>query len=143
MCPVGNVATNFGAGGQAGETQLSWGSGAGASGPKHFILSLSDSGSLTTQVCNLDRTGCFDGAHYENFLNAITSKTAHHFVSDVWNGYGGDGGWTGCGGVNSPATQCRYAIMNIRVSSKDNQPLYSGKCAALNGDRAESTFVVI
>jgi len=133
MCPVGSVATNFGAGGQQGEYQEKWGSGAGVDGPKHYTLSLDSAGSLTTQICNLDGTGCFAGAHYENFMNRITSKHNHHFVSDIWNGYGGDSGWKGCHGRNSPATQCRYAIMNIKVTSKDGQPLYSGKCAALNG----------
>lgn len=136
MCPVGSVATNFGAGGQPGETQMKWGSGAGAKGPKHFTLSLDNAGTLTTQICNLDRSGCFNGAHYTNFLGKITSKYHHHFVSDIWNGHGGDGGWSGCHAKNSPATQCSYAIMNLRVSTKDGKPLYSGKCAALQGTDA-------
>merc|ERR1719498_199214 len=114
MCPVGNAATNFGAGGQVGETQLSWGSGYGANGPKHFTLTLDAAGNLKTRICDLGGvTGCFSGAHYENFINVITSKYAHHFVSDVWNGYGGDGGWYGCGARHNENTQCKYAIMNL------------------------------
>jgi len=133
MCPVGSVATNFGAGGQPGETQMKWGSAKSASGPKHFTLSLDNAGTLTTQICNLDKTGCFNGAHYDKFINRITSKKHHHFVSDIWNGHSGDAGWKGCNAKNSPSTQCSYAIMNLRVTSKDGQPLYTGKCAALHG----------
>jgi hypothetical protein len=133
MCPVGAASTNFGAGGQYGETQMSWGAGSGANGPKHYTLTLDDSGNLKTTVCNLDgTTGCSDAAHYENFLNVITSKNNHHFVTDVWNGNGGDGGWSGCGAYHNEGTQCQYAIMNIRVTSKDGQPIYSGNCAAMN-----------
>lgn len=133
MCPVGAAATNFGAGGQAGEHQQQWDGGSGPNGPKHYRLTLDNGGNLKTQICNLDGiTGCNDGAYYNSFINRITSKHNHHFVSDVWNGYGGDGGWTGCGARHNPNTQCRYAIMNLRVSTKDGQPLYTGKCAALN-----------
>lgn len=140
MCPVGIAATNFGSPGQLGETQMQWGSGTntstkhGADGPKHFTLTLDSSGNLKTQICDLDRvTGCFSGASYYNFLNRITSKYAHRFVTDVWNGYGGDGGWTGCQAIHNEATQCKYAIMNLRVHTHDDQPLYSGRCAPLNG----------
>lgn len=136
MCPVGSVATNFGAGGQAGETQMKWGSGSGAGGPKHFTLTFDAHGNLKTRICNLDGSSCFDGAHYEGFINRITSKNDHHFVSDVWNGYGGDSGWRGCGARHSPGTECHYAIMNLRVHTFDGRPLYSGRCAALNGGAA-------
>jgi len=150
MCPVGTVATNFGASGQPGETQRIWGNGIGADGPKHFILTLDQGGNLKTRICHLDGSGCFDGAHYDGFLNRITSKRDHHFVSDIWNGYSGDGGWWGCGARHSPNTNCRYAVMNIRVHTRSGIPLYSGNCAALNGqgsafisdDVANSTVIV-
>jgi hypothetical protein len=134
MCPVGKAATNFGAAGEVGENQEAWGSGSGANGPKHFILSIDANGNLKTRICNLDGTNCIDGASYSNFLNVITSKNNHHFVTDVWNGNGGDAGWSGCGAYHNEATQCKYAIMNLRVYTKSGQPLYSGSCAALNGD---------
>lgn len=135
MCPVGSAATNFGAAGGVGENQMAWGSGSSSNGPKHFVLSIDDGGNLKTKICNLDgATGCYDGANYDNFLNVITSKNNHHFVTDVWNGHGGDSGWSGCGANHNEATQCKYAIMNLRVYTKDGQPLYSGSCAALNGD---------
>lgn len=54
MCPVGSASTNFGAPGEAGETEMSWGSGSNSNGPKHFVLSLDDSGNLKTKICNLD-----------------------------------------------------------------------------------------
>lgn len=133
MCPVGSVATNFGAGGQTGEHQQKWGSGSGPNGPKHFTLTLDNSGNLKTQICHLDGTSCFSGAYYDGFIDRVTSKYNHHFVSDVWNGYGGDAGWSGCHARHTAETQCHYAIMNLRVHTKDGQPLYTGKCAALNG----------
>jgi len=135
MCPVGNAATNFGAAGGVGETQMAWGSGSSSGGAKHFVLSIDAGGNLKTKICNLDgATGCFDGASYSNFLNVITSKNNHHFVTDVWNGNGGDAGWSGCHAYHNDATQCKYAIMNLRVYTKNGLPLYSGSCAALNGD---------
>jgi len=137
MCPVGKVATNFGAGGQPGEEQMVWGGGAGPNGPKHFILTLDESGNLKTQICKLGGPhgggGCVDGAHYDKFLSKITSKIDHHFNTDIWNGQGGDGGWTGCKARHNPNTNCRYAVMNIQVHQKNGHPLYSGICAALNG----------
>lgn len=137
MCPVGSVATNFGAPGQPGESQMKWGSGAGPNGPKHFTLILDAQGNLKTRICNLDgHTSCLDGAHYDGFIDRITSKESHHFVSDVWNGYGGDGGWQACGARHNAMTHCHYAIMNLRVHSNDGRPLYQGRCAALNGGAA-------
>jgi len=147
MCPVGTSSTNFGAGGQPGETQMSWGSGWGAEGPKHFELTFDAGGNLKTKICDLNGLNCQYRAHYENFMNRITSKNNHHFVSDVWNGHGGDGGWYGCGARHSPSTQCKYAIMHLRVHTKDGSPMYTGKCAALNGNGqsvgfANSTLIV-
>lgn len=55
-------------------------------------------------------------------------------MTDVWNGNGGDSGWSGCGAKHNEETQCKYAIMNLRVYTKIGQPLYGGSCAALNGD---------
>lgn len=132
MCPVGKAATNFAAPGMA------WGNGSSSNGPKHFVMTLDDSGNLQTKICNLGGTaGCFTGASYRNFLNVATSKNDHHFVTDVWNGNGGDAGWTGCNARNNPETQCKYAIMNLRIYTKTGQPLYSGSCAALNGDSSD------
>lgn len=138
MCPVGSVATNFGAGGQPGEEQEKWrgASGASPNGPKHFILTLDGAGNLKTKICALGGPhgggNCVDGAHYDVFLSKITSKIDHHFNTDIWNGHGGDGGWTGCQARNNPNTNCRYAVMNIQVETKSGRPLYRGKCAALN-----------
>lgn len=134
MCPVGNASTNFAGQGPSGaEVQKMWGPGAGV-GPKHFRLTFDEAGNLATQICDLNGTSCFDGAHYNGFMSSIESKHDHHFVSDVWNGHGGDGGWAGCKAKNNEGTQCMYAIMNLRVYTKDGQPLFTdGKCSALNG----------
>lgn len=144
MCPAGSFATNFGAPGQPGEYQKQWGSAWGPGGPKHYVMTFDNGGSVATHMCNLDGSGCrYDGASYQNFINRITSKYNHHFVSDVWNGWGGDSGWKGCGGRNSPATSCRFAIMNLKVSTRDGRPLYSGKCAALNAEQSVSNSTMV
>jgi len=134
MCPVGNASTNFAGPGQPGENQMIWGSGLGTKVPKHFTLTLDTNGDLTTRICNLHGGKCFNGAYYKDFLNSISHKHNHHFVSDVWNGHGGDGGWTGCQAKHNPRTQCMYAIMNLRVHTRDGEPFFgNGKCLALNG----------
>jgi hypothetical protein len=143
MCPVGMAATNFGSGGGHGEQEMAWGSGSSSKGPKHFTLTLDGAGNLHTQICDLRGGNCFEGAKYESFMDVITSKTDHHFVSDLWNGHGGDAGWSGCGAKHSPSTSCRYAIMNLRVHTKDGKPLYKyGTCTALNGGSSLSNVAL-
>ena len=154
-CPVGNVATNFGGGGQHGEDQLVWGN-ATFLGPKHFIMTLGpysfghhdSGGNLATQICEVDGSNCVDGAYYNGFLSAVTATKSltesypYTFKSDIWNGFNGDGGWTGCGAYNNPTTTCQYAVTNIRVSTTDGSPMFSdGKCAALNA-ASSSTMIV-
>jgi len=56
------------------------------------------------------------------------------FLSDIWNGYGGDGGWWGCGARNNPNSGCQYAIKNIQVHTNTGTPMFSGHCAPLNAD---------
>eukprot|EP00927_Polykrikos_kofoidii_P010023 TRINITY_DN1422_c0_g1_i4.p1 TRINITY_DN1422_c0_g1~~TRINITY_DN1422_c0_g1_i4.p1 ORF type:complete len:376 (+),score=34.04 TRINITY_DN1422_c0_g1_i4:79-1206(+) len=138
MCPVGSWATNFAGGGGQGEYQMKHGSGSGPNGPKHFSLTFDTAGDLRTLICDLDGSNCYNGAYYNGFLHKITSKYNHHFVSDVWNGYGGDGGWSGCHARHSGGTSCKYAIMNLKVRTTDGRPLYSGKCAAMNGGTSAS-----
>eukprot|EP00928_Gymnodinium_smaydae_P006130 TRINITY_DN12132_c0_g1_i2.p1 TRINITY_DN12132_c0_g1~~TRINITY_DN12132_c0_g1_i2.p1 ORF type:complete len:317 (+),score=58.97 TRINITY_DN12132_c0_g1_i2:26-952(+) len=140
LCPRGSVATNFGAGGAQGETERSWASAAGLKGPKHFVATFdASSGTLSTQICNQDGSGCFNGAQYNNFLHTVastrgrTSSFPYNFVVDVWNGYGGDGGWQGCHAQNDANSMCQYAVKNIRVYTRDGSPLFTGKCAAMNG----------
>lgn len=140
LCPRGAVATNFGAGGEPGEREQSWASAFGLEGPRRFTMTIGGGGgTLATRICRLDGSDCFDGAVYENFLSVAASTRGrsvsfpYHINVDVWNGYGGDGGWYGCGAQNDPQTTCQFAIRNIRIHSKDGGPIFGGKCAALNG----------
>lgn len=151
FCPVGKVATNFGGPGGNGENEMSWASGSGLGGPKHFVMSLPDSnlvgssGDLTTQICNLDGSNCSPGGYYKSFLDSVVSAanksttSPYHFMTDVWNGYSGDGGWTGCKAQNMPNTTCQFAVRNIRVTTNDGTPMFSGsKCTSLNADANRS-----
>lgn len=63
------------------------------------------------------------------------------FLSDIWNGHGGDGGWTGCKAFNNPNSQCQYVIHNIKIYTVDGRPMFSGKCGALNGDAVELLYI--
>lgn len=146
LCPRGSVSTNFGAAGGPGEVQESWGGAGGLNGPKKYTMTFDrTSGSLTTVICHLDGSNCFSGAHYSNFLHVVHSTAGrsvsypYHLTVDVWNGYGGDGGWYGCGAQNDPNSQCQFAVKNIKLHTWDGSALFpSGKCAALNGYGAKN-----
>jgi len=141
-CPVGDLRTNFAGGG----TQLSIGSAWGLGGPKHIIMEIADSadvsagGTLTTQVCDLGGVNCHAGSYYTDFMartHANAGKVQsdpYVFLADIWNGYGGDGGWYGCQARNNPNTNCQYAIRNIQVHTNEGTPMFSGHCSPLNAD---------
>lgn len=147
FCPTGTIATNFGAGGARNEKEQSWGSVI-LSEPKHFVMTLlkaSSGGDLGTKVCKLDATSCFNGGYYADFLNTVNSArgkdatTPYAFISDVWNGLGGDGGWGACKAQNNQNTNCQYAVRNIRVYTHDGSSMFSsGKCTALNGEKSNA-----
>lgn len=115
-------------------------------GPKHMIMSLDASpslvsgGTLRTQVCDLRRTKCQQSAYYEDFMSRViptkgrSQSFPYTFLSDIWNGHGGDEGWTGCRAFNNPQSQCQYVVRNIKVYTVDRKPMFSGKCAPFNGD---------
>eukprot|EP00931_Biecheleriopsis_adriatica_P115776 TRINITY_DN91528_c0_g1_i1.p1 TRINITY_DN91528_c0_g1~~TRINITY_DN91528_c0_g1_i1.p1 ORF type:complete len:422 (+),score=48.53 TRINITY_DN91528_c0_g1_i1:38-1267(+) len=141
-CPVGDLRTNFATGG----TQMSIGSPAGLSEPRHIVMTLENSGdvnapgTLRTRVCRLGGHNCQDSSYYTNFLSTVAStkmKSAsdpYMFVSDIWNGIRGDSGWSGCHAHNDPSIGCSFAVRNIRVYTNSRRPMFSGTCAALNGD---------
>jgi hypothetical protein len=142
-CPVGDLKTNFAGGG----TQLSIGAAQGLGGPKHIIMELDNSGdvsqggTLTTKVCDLDRTNCRSSSYYTNFMDTVhatkgkVQSDPYVFLSDVWNGHGGDGGWYSCNARNNPNTNCEYAIKDIQVHTNEGTPMFSGHCAPLNADK--------
>jgi len=144
-CPLGQLHTNFATGG----VQKVIGSPYGLGGPKHMIMKLEDSGdvnapgTLTTQICDFGGTNCKASSYYPNYMSTVLATKGKaqsdpfEFVSDIWNGYGGDTGWWGCHAQNDPGTECTYVIRNIQVFTNDHLPMFdtSGSpCAALNGD---------
>jgi hypothetical protein len=150
LCTVGTVRTNFGAGGEPGEKQMSWGSAWGLNGPKHFLATLDSAaagGHLRTFVSDLGSGNAIAESYYLNYLNIATATRGGNnypftLVSDLWNGYGGDGGWYGCQARNDPNTQCQYVIKNIRFHTNDHCPMFSGgACAAMNGASADKVVV--
>jgi len=83
-------------------------------------------------------SNCHDSSFYTNFMSRVhaTAGKSHSdpfvFMSDIWNGHGGDKGWYGCGARNSPNSNCQYAVKNIKVHTNDGSPMFAGPCAVLN-----------
>merc|ERR1712050_537780 len=127
--------------GAPGEVQLSWAQASGLNGPKHFQATFdpeAQGGTLRTYRSHLDGSARTAGAYYTNFLSQVKSAAGNYpysLVSDVWNAYGGDGGWAGCKAQHSPSTTCRYVIRNIRMHTNDGKPMFSDStCSVLNGN---------
>merc|ERR1712046_515695 len=54
----------------------------------------------------------------------------YSFVSDIWNGVDGDGGWRYCAdGKTHPSSGCKTSITNIQIEAASGT--FTGKCAAL------------
>lgn len=146
LCWVTQVRTNFAGGG----TQEQWASPSGLNGPKHYSMTFEDSsnldagGTVRAQICDLGGANCYDSSYYTNFLSTVSSTkgkaqgSPYRFVSDIWNGYSGDGGWYGCGARNMPSGECQYAIRNIRIHWNPGAQGFNGKCAILNGNGSPS-----
>jgi len=146
-CPVGSLYTNFATGGH----EMPIGNPSDLGGPKHMIMMIDSSaslvagGTLRTQICDFGKTNCRD---YEDFMSRVSPTKGrgqsfpYTFLSDIWNGHGGDGGWTGCKAFNNPNSQCQYVIHNIKIYTVDGRPMFSGKCGALNGDAVEVVQIV-
>jgi len=142
-CPTDTISTNLG----CYSTDRSkckdaepWARASSSNGPKHVTMTINDVGDLEVQVCNLDRTGCQRVASYTDYLNSVY-PTSHgrdnvfRFISDIWNDRGGDPGWAGCKAVKNPRTECRYAVTNIKVSSKSQGAIFgdsASRCLAMN-----------
>lgn len=149
-CPVGSLYTNFATGGH----EMPIGNPSDLGGPKHMIMMIDSSaslvagGTLRTQICDFGKTNCRDSAFYEDFMSRVSPTKGrgqsfpYTFLSDIWNGHGGDGGWTGCKAFNNPNSQCQYVIHNIKIYTVDGRPMFSGKCGALNGDAVEVVQIV-
>jgi len=140
-CPVGNVQTNF----AGGADQRKWGEASGV-GPKHFHMEIVG-GDLTAYVCDLDGSNCKVSGQYIDYMtiaNACADKSSCYpfsFQSDIWNGYGGDGGWSGCDAQNSPNTNCQFAVKNIKLTGVDGNVFEpsSNNCLVMNAAASNYT----
>jgi len=140
LCPVGKVATNFaGCGGAPGGTchQQKWHSAHGDVGPKHIGMAVSKSGDITvTMSRRRQETGKY--SHYMKTATGARDNFPYSFVSDIWNGHGGDGGWKGCHAHNDPHSECEYAITHLKVYGHSGKSVFhSGKCTALNAKHTD------
>ena len=103
-----------------------WGHGGSSNGAKHFIGKIDhNSGDWTMHKCdNLNETNvanCQLISRYPRYLftnNGSKKNMDFHFVSDLWGGDGGDGGFANCGNYQKTETNCKYTVANIKVVHK-------------------------
>jgi len=148
--PNGNVQTNF-----AGpDGNMIW-----PIDPNYFIGHVTmwnRGGDITVAICNSEDPGSFDGsgscngagsAYRPDIYNSNACKNGncqYRMVSDIWNGNGGDSGFTYCSNrdnqgkpesehiVGLPSTDsCSSSVRKMRVKG----PQFSGKCAALSANQ--------
>ena len=95
---------------------------------------------ITTQFC--DSNGCKNGFTRTGYFKDILSGSnpdgkGMTFISDIWNGTGGDGGFAGCSKQSICKTNydsnCNYNISNIRLKSVNNKSLFTNlKCRIMD-----------
>jgi len=146
QCPVPTVATNLGcynAGqGDGCWDAQHWGRSSSSEGLQHMTMTLDDEGNLQIDHCTGGKQRCTAVAKYANYLNTVYPTTegrdnVYKLVSDVFNDRGGDPGWEGCQARKNPATACKYAVTNIRITSNSEAPIFpdpASKCFALNAE---------
>lgn len=100
-----------------------WGNAASSGGPLHFIATIDDTGTFSmTKYAHPYKNGSRGELvsryplYLETNLGSVTNQQ-FHFVSDLWNGGSGNGGWGACGTMNWH-TQCKYTIANIKITDK-------------------------
>lgn len=96
--------------------------------------------------CNFDEMqggSCPDDgnvAYYKKVFDANGCKNGdcvYQFVSDIWNGNSGDGGYAACaGGRTHRSSGCSTSVRNIRAQAAEGT--FAGKCAALARDTPPS-----
>lgn len=106
-----------------------WALGESSLGAIHLSATIDETGTWRMQKCSLERTRCTTISVFPNYLSTVYPTRAGRsnpffFVSDIWNGRAGDAGWNACGKLNKD-TQCRYAVKNVTITSKDGKPIFS------------------
>jgi hypothetical protein len=97
---------------------------------------------ITSQICDEMGQNCKSGhvrhGYFADILHGSNpSGKSMTLISDIWNGYKGDGGFDGCAaGLNEDQrnkSTCNYTVSNIKFTPYPNQPpIFSGLCTALN-----------
>lgn len=134
-CPNDAVHSNFAGGG----TPKTWTFANPNSFQGHVTMWKKDSGNIYVSTCSssdlTSKGQCHisGAAFYANIYNSNACKEGdciYSFVSDIWNGYSGDGGWQYCAqGKVHESSGCSTSITNIRIEAASGT--FSGKCAAL------------
>jgi hypothetical protein len=102
-----------------------------------------DNGYVRVKICSSTEASNNGGhclaanaAYYPNIYGSYGCSNGHDcmftFISDIWNGLSGDGGYWGCTGGAPPSTKsCRTSVRHITVQG----PSFSGNCGALTTRR--------
>jgi len=145
MCPTSKISSNFaGASAPIGYQVHGWSGTSPDSFSGHVTVwkqKASDGVTgITVKLCSAteasDNSGSCSaagGAFYPNIYGSNACANGYdctfQFVSDIWNGYAGDAGYTGCTKGSSPNNKnCGFGVRKIRVKG----PIFAGKCSALN-----------
>jgi hypothetical protein len=93
---------------------------------------------ITSEICDLRSEKCQSSGYtrhgyFEDIKKSHNpAGTGMTFVSDIWNGSSGDGGFLGCARGGQHDSSCKYSVKNVKVSSTTGEKLFTGTCAALN-----------
>lgn len=138
-CPSNAVHSNFAGGG----SQVKWSFADPNSVRFHTTMWKQADGdgvqSIHVKSCDPGEAGsgsCSeDGAAYLRDIYGLNGCNNGHncmytMVSDIWNGYSGDGGYQSCaGGQTHYSSGCIFSVTNIRMTAASGT--FTGKCAAL------------
>jgi len=134
-CPSDSLHSNFAGGG----TPKTWTFADPNSFSGHVTVWKKSTGDIYVSVCSSSDLTSEGQCHisgaatYQNIYNSNGCKNGDctfKFVSDIWNGYDGDGGWSYCasGSVHT-SSGCKTSITNMKIEATSGT--FTGKCAAL------------
>lgn len=139
-CPSSALYSNFAGGGNPKRWEISNPN----SFQGHMTMWKQDDGdgimSIRVKTCTSKEAtegsgSCFeeDAAYYRDIYGQNGCKDGncmYTMVSDIWNGWAGDGGFSECtNGQPQWGNQCKFSVSNIRIKGVP----FTGKCTALSG----------
>jgi hypothetical protein len=134
VCPTSSLHSNFAGVYPPTGYEVAWNYDAN-SFAGHVTMVI-ENGKVTVSMCSSVGGHCSTtngGAVYENIYasNACSGHDCvYTFISDIWNGNSGDGGYWGCaGGHTTPGSTCEYSIRNIRAKAPEGT--FPASCSAL------------